>query len=807
MLEHVWRDVRLAVRGLWRARAFAAAAVLTLSVGIAGTTATFALVRGVLLRPLPVPEQDRVVVAWNELARAGHWPFSISDYETLRDGSRTLDGVAGVGYIGALPVAVIDRGTPAYIRTASVTGNFFDVLGVEPIVGRTFNRTDDTKGAERVLVITHGLWQRRFGGSPDVVGQRVTIQRQAFTIVGVMPRDVEYPRGVEAWSTVAGATSVGANPAFNIAVDVVARMRSGVTIAQATDELNTLTALIDADPKSGRPAGLKVVSRPYVEMVVGDMRTAMLVLFGAVGLVLLVASANVANLLLLRSERRGSELAVRLAVGADRFALARQALSESFVLAVAAGMIGLIVASWTLDGMVAFVPGGLVRAESVRIDAGVIAFCVLLAFVTTALAGVVPALVASRSDLVSQLRGAGRGHSGRTMRRSRRGLVVAQVALAVTTVAAAGLLIRSMMNLESVGIGLDADRLVLVPLELPQPKYAAQARHLQFLKDVVSQFESSPDIRAVTPVNTAPLSGVGWDAIASGEGQTDAEAAANPPLNLEAIHDNYFETFDVPLVRGRAFTSNDREGAPDVAIVSEDVADRMWPGQNPLGKRIKFLKIGDSDRLWTVVGVARPTRYRELSEPRATLYLPAEQFLVTAQMLVVRSTSPVEVVGRLARERIRNIDPDVQVMRAVPFLELLDRPLARPRFNAVMVGVFGGASLLLACVGLYAVMAAFVRQRVREIGIRVALGATARDVRELVLGEGLRLTGAGVGIGLATALGSTSMMRSLLYDVHPLDPSTMLLACVLLLGVSALASYLPARGAARIDPITALRAD
>jgi putative ABC transport system permease protein len=808
MLEQTWRDLRLAWRGLRRAPAFAVAAVLTLAVGIAGTTATFALLQGVLLRPLPVPDQDRLLLAWNESGGTGHWPFSVTDFETLRDGSRTLEGVAAVGYNGALPIAVTDGGTAGYVKTASVTGDFFDVLGVPPVLGRALRRADDVAGAEHVLVITHGLWQRRYGGSPDVIGRPVIVQRQQFTIVGVMPRDVEYPRGVEAWTTVAATMSVRSNEAFQVSVDIVARMKDAVTIEQATSELNTLAALIDANPKTQRPPGLTVVARSYADVVVGDMRTAIFVLFGAVGLVLLIASANVANLLLLRSDARGSELAVRLALGAGRFGLARQVLAESLVLALAASIIGLIVTSWTLQALVSLVPGGLVRAESVRMDAGVTAFCAILAFLTSALAGIVPALATSGSDLVSGLRSGGRGHSGTAMRRSRRGLVVAQVALAVTTVAAAGLLVRSMINLEAVGTGLAAGRLVLVPLELPQPKYADRARHLQFLKDVVARLEALPDVIAATPVNAAPLSGVGWDAPIAAEGQTAQAVAANPLLNLESIHPNYFAAFEVPLVRGRPFTADDRDGTADVAIVSEDVAEWIWPGQNPLGKRFKLGSLENPDNPWrTIVGIARPTRYRELSEPRATMYLPAEQFLVTAQTLVVRTTSPAEVVGRVVSDRVRAIDPDVQVMRAVPFVELLARPLARPRFNAFLIGVFGAAALLLACVGLYAVMAAYVRQRSREIGIRVALGATTADVRHLVLSEGLWLTGIGVGIGLASALGSASMLRSLLYDVHPLDPATMLSACLLLVGVSALASYLPARGAARIDPITALRAD
>jgi putative ABC transport system permease protein len=806
MFEQTWQDLRLAWRALWRARAFAAAAVLTLATGIAGTTATFALVQGVLLRPLPVRDQDRLVVMWSELAGSGHWAFSTDDFDVLRRGSRTLAGAAGVGYNGALPVAIADDRGATYFRTASVTGNFFAVLGVEPLLGRATRDADNVAGAERVLVISHGLWQRRYGGAADVIGRRVLVQRQPFTIVGVMPRDVEYPRGVEAWTPIAAAMATRTNAAFQVTVDIIGRLAADATIAQATSELNTLWAQIAADPRTPRLTGLAVAGRPFVDLVVGDMRTAMLVLFGAVGLVLLIASANVANLLLLRGEARRSELAVRLALGAGRFTVARQMLAESVVLALTAGVVGLVVAWWTLQSLVALVPGGLVRAESVRMDAGVLVFAIALAFVASLLAGIVPALAASGSDLVSHLRSGGRGGSAQ-IRRSRRSLVVAQVALAVTTVAAAGLLTRSMMNLEAVGDDLEADRLTLVPLELPQPRYAERTRRLQFLEEMVRQLESAPGVRAATPVNATPFSGTGWDVLITAEGQTEQAAEANPLLNLESIHENYFAAFEVPLVRGRPFSVTDHDDTPAVAIISRDVADRIWPGEDPLGKRIKIGRLGDPDEWRTIVGVADATRYRELSEPRATLYLPAKQFLVTAQTMVVRSTSSLEVVGRLVRDVVASIDPEIQVMRAVTFGELLERPLARPRFNALLIGVFGGIALLLSCVGLYAVMAAHVRSRSREIGIRLALGATRADVRRLVLDEGLRLGVAGAGIGLACALGAAPLLRSLLYDVHPLDPLTMIAATLMLVGVCALASYLPARGATRIDPIAALRTE
>jgi predicted permease len=814
MFEQCWQDLRLAWRRLSRTRGFTAAAVLTLASGIAGTTAMFALVEGVLLRPLPVRAQKQLLVIRRELPSTGasHWPFRAPEIAVLRDASRTLESVAGVGYNGASQLVAIEKGAASYIGSVPVTGTFFQVVGVDPRLGRALNPADDVTGADRVLVISHGAWQRRYGGARDVIGRRLVVSERPFTIVGVMPADFDYPRGAEAWMTIAAMTSVVANPTFRDAVanevDVIARLRAGATIEQAASELRGLAPQIEADAPPGATRGLIPVVRSYEDVIVGDMRTAMLVLFGAVGLVLLIASANVANLLLMRGEARRPELAVRAALGASRGRLARQLLAESVVLALAAGVVGLAVTWWTLQAVVGLVPDGMPRVDAVRIDAGVVVFSIAIAFLTAALAGLAPALLSASVDLVSQLRSGGRGASGNGARQGRRVLVVAQVAIAVTIVAAAGLLTRSLLRLEAVDTGLATDRLMFVSLSFPQARYADRTRQLQFLGDVTARLEAAPEIAAATPVNVTPFSGQGWDVPTfTVEGQSGARSATNPSLTLEAIYPNYFRTFGVTLVRGRAFTETDRQDAPPVAIVSEDVALRSWPGEDPLGKRLKMGGPASSDTWLTIVGVVRPTRYRELRQPRPALYVPAEQLIVSAQALVLRTPAPLAVATGVIRERVRAVDPDVEVMRVAPFAQLLDAPLARPRFNAFLIGLFGIAAMLLAAVGLYAVMAAYVRQRSMEIGVRIALGATAANVQGLVIGEGLRLAVLGAGIGLATAVAVTRVLSGLLFDVHPLDPAAMAAAVLLLVGVSALASYLPARRATRLDPIVALRAN
>jgi putative ABC transport system permease protein len=500
-------------------------------------------------------------------------------------------------------------------------------------------------------------------------------------------------------------------------------------------------------------------------------------------------------------------MAVRAALGASRGRIARQMLAESAVLALAAGGVGLGVSWCSLPALMALVPGEMPQGESVRIDVGVLFFTIAVAFVTAALAGLAPALSAARTDPILQLRTGGRGSTQPATRRGRRALVVAQVALAVTVVAAAGLLTRTLLQLQAVDMGLAADRLVLAQLALPPTKYAEPGRQLQFLDDVVAALEMAPGIEGATPVNTPPFAGTaGWDAPAfTAEGQGAERAATNSSLNLESIQPNYFATLGVALVRGRAFTRDDRQGAPNVVIVSEDVAARTWPGEDAIGKRIRLGDANSRDPWREVVGVARRTRYRELREPRATLYLPATQFTFTPDFIVLRTGSPTAAVAALVRDRVRMVDPAVQVMRVARFAELLEGPLARPRFNAFLIGLFGVAAWMLAAIGLYAVMGASVRQRHTEIGVRVALGATASDVRRLVVGEGLRLAGLGAAIGLGGAVAGARVLRGLLFGVHPIDATSLLSAVVLLVSALMLACALPAWRATRVDPAVALR--
>jgi predicted permease len=811
-LELLRHNLRLAWRGLWRTPGFSGVAAGILAVGMAGVIVMFAIIEGVLLRPLPVREEARVVVAWNEVpGRIAHLPFLVEDVEAIGRNSRLLERVAGVGYNGALSVVVVEDGHASNVRIAPVTPDFFRVLGVDPVLGRALGTDADRRGAEDVLVISRGLWARRYGGAANVIGRQVRIGERPFTIVGVMPADLDHPHNVEAWVAVSSFARTTPDPNFRVDLDLVARLRDDVMPEQAAAELHSQVRQLEGTV--GLPpamlSDLVPVVRPLRDVVVGDADAALVALFAAVALVLLIAAANVGNLLLLRSEARRTEFALRAALGAGRGQLAAQLLAESLVLALVAAFAALLLTWWSLPALLALVPEGLPRADGIRVDPGTVVFSVALASVTALVSVLIPACAVMGGNLVRTLREAGRGIVSSSARRSRRGLVVAQVALAVIVLTATGLVLQSLRRLQGLDIGLAADRLVFMQLDVPQAKYADRQRLFQFLEQTADQLEATPDVEAVTPVMVPPFAGTGgWDLPRfTAEGQDELRALANPSLNLEAVFPDYFDTFRIPVIRGRSFVDTDLPGAPSVAIVSEDVAARTWPFTDPVGRRIKFGPPDSKDEWLTIVGVARATRYRELAEPRPSLYLPAAQFVGAPQMLVLRTTASTARLADVARGRIAAVDPGVRIARIATFEEFLGRPLARPRFNAFLLTVFGGAALLLATVGLYAVMAAYVRQQQTEIGVRVALGAPVALVRFLVVREGLALAVAGVVLGLVVATQATQAIRGLLFQVSPLDVASLGFGAVLLITTAVAASWMPARRATRVDPSVLLRSN
>jgi predicted permease len=812
VLSTVIEETRQAARGLWRARAFSVAAVLTLAIGIAGTAVMFALVHGLLLSPLPVHEQDRLIVAWKRTPSGDiHYPFLADAVAEVERHATLLESVAAFAYNGAMQFVAIEDGNASYISAGAVSGDFFRVLGTRALLGRTLEPGDDVRGAEPVLVIDEGLWRERYGARADVVGRRVRILSQAFRIVGVVPA-VDLPRGAAAWMTIHGHLSSFTSPQAEASItlhhDLLARLRAGVTVDQARAELEALTE--DYERRQGRTllSKLSPVVRAYDEEVTGQVRPSMLVLSAAVVLVWLVACANLANLLLMRGESRRNEAAIRAALGAGRLRLARHVLVETLLVGALAGSVALLFSWWGLGALIAWMPTEMPRAVgAVRVDATMVAFISIVAMATAAGTGLSAAFLATPAAITGQLQST--RVAGPMFRQSRRALVIAQVALSIMILAAAGVLARTLLQLQSADMGVAADRLLFAELFLPFPEYEEAPRRRPFLQQLAREVAAIPGVEAVTPIAVRPYAGLsGWDTPRwVAEGQNAEQAATNPALDLMSIYPGHFDTLGIRTVSGRGITEADTAETPQVAVISENVARRVWRGQDPIGKRLKMGGIDSPAPWYTIVGVAETTRYRELAEPRASLYLAAAQFVDGAGSLAIRSAVPAEAIAGAIRERVQSADADVALVRLQTFSSFLAGPLARPRFLAWLSNLFGAVALLLAAIGLYAVMAAFVRQRNREIGVRVALGATSADVRRLVVSEAVWLAGIGVALGLGGSVATSGLLRGLLFNVGPLDPATLAMALAVLAASAALACYAPIRRATRVDPVALLRAE
>jgi putative ABC transport system permease protein len=810
-MDALLQDIRYALRQLAARPGFTAIVVLTLALGIGANTTIFSVTNGVLLRPLPIRDESRLVLLQKVAPRDSSLrPFPVMDLDALQERARTLEGVAGVQYDGAFPY-VMQEGDRAFSLMASmVSGEFFRILGAAPAVGRLLEPEDARPGTEPVVVISYGLWQRLFGGDPHVVGR--TLRHQgSLTIVGVAPRGFEFPKSVEAWVPLQLTPEVAGGRSFE-PFSIIGRLRAGATVVQAQAEASAFVRERETLYPPGEALGQRAVVTPFRDVVVGRLRQSVLVLTAAVALVLVIAGVNVANLLLIRGVARQRELALRKALGATPRRIVQQQLIETAILAAVGGVLGVVLAYGSVRWLVAVAPPELPRIAEVSIDGRVLGFAVAVSLATVLCFGLGPALWAARAPVQRPLQGGPRaGRDSRGARITKQLLVVSQVSLALTVVAGAGLLTRSLARLQRVDMGFDAPHITLVKAAVPQDAYGEASRHLAFFDAIVARIEATPGL-AATPVVLAPFSGSGgWDAPVTAEGQGQTAAAENPTLNLEPIAPNYFRTLGIPLRRGRAFTDQDREHAPAVAIVSEAAARRLWPAQDAVGKRLKFGPPTSPEPWLQVVGVVGDTRYRLLTTALPGIYVPFRQAAAEPGLLpsyvAVRSTLPPGSVLRMVRSAAKELDPTVPVLDAEPLPRLLAAPLARPRFDSLLLSGFALIALVLAAVGLYGVMATFVGQRTHEIGVRVALGAAAGDLRRLILGKGMVLTLVGVAIGASGALAAGRALSGLLFEVSPVDPMTLAAATVLLLVAAALACVVPARRAARIDPMAALRTE
>ena len=789
-------DLRYALRSLGKNPAFTAIAVITLALGIGANTAIFSVVNGVLLRPLPYPEPEQIVTLKSNQ--------SALDLQDIQAQGQSFDSLGGA----TLQAADYSGGAePVQIELGLVAGDFFKVLGARTTLGRTITAEDDRFAGARVVVLSHGLWQRQFGGNTAIVGQEINLAAQSYTVIGVLAPDFQPPRATnEAFVPMRVFYPLAAKARGAHILRVYGRLRPGVTLSAAQSELRVIDhRMAEADPEESKNRQTVLVS--LHERMVGNIRPALLVLFGAVGLVLLIACANFANLLLARMAGRAQELTVRAALGAGRWRLIRQVLVESVVLALLGGLGGLLLGGWGMDALLALKPENLPRVENVHLDGSVLAFTFALSLVTGILFGGLPAWQATRVELNAMLNSGGRGAtSART--RFRSVLVVAELGLALVLLIGAGLLGKAFWQLTSVAPGFNPENVVTVRVDLPKARYEMVPAQTQFREQVLENMNSLPGVSAAM-VSEIPLGGNAINHNFIIEGRPALTPGEEPELYSRSVAGEYFQVLGIPILQGRALTRDDRSDTPLVGVINESMARQYFREQNPIGARIRWARSEEIQWI-TIVGVAGNVRHFGLANAEEpAIYTPyaqsAQEWKRWAEIVVrAPGTAGPALVAQL-KAMVWKADPAIPVTKVRTMSEVMSISLAAQRFNTFLLGVFSGVALLLASVGLYGVLSFSVAQRTREIGIRMALGAQARDVMRLVLRQGLTLSLLGVAAGVCASMVGTRVLAGMLYGVAPTDPVTFVTVALLLVAVAFVACFVPARRAMRVDPIVALR--
>jgi predicted permease len=810
-MESLFRDVRFALRNLAKNRGFTIAALLCLALGMGASSAIFSVVNTVLLRSLPFEEPDRVVMIWNQflLQDLPKSPASGREFMDLQSQSTVFEGVAAVAPVF---VNLTAENEAVELLSGRATASLFPVLGVKAALGRVFTPEEDVFGRNDVAVLSHRLWSERFGADPGIVGRKITLDDRPYVVTGVLPEDFSFGNMSFDLILPIALSPERAMPRHVRTATLVGRLKDGLSIDQAQAEMEVIARRFEREfPESypeGSGYGIRLV--PAHEDLVGEVRTPLLVLFGAAGLVLAISCLNVANLLLARATSRVKEVAIRTALGSSRGILIRQFLTEGLLLSFLGALLGLLLAFWTTRALAAFNPGNIPRLDQVHLDGSVLLFTLGLVLVTGVLFGLVPVLQSTRRNLRGPLQDGGKTSAGTTAgARTRSALVVAEVAIALMVLVGAGLMIQSFRRLLEVNPGFRTENLLTAKLTLSRARYPEDAQITAFQRQLLQQVAAVPGVAGVAFTSHVPMSG-GLDL--SGDITVEGKLLGpneSPPLTgWRMVTPDYFKTMEIPLLQGRGFTPADDEKAPGVVIVEEDLAQRLWPGENPLGKRLKLNARTPEQSVWrTVVGVVRHVRQRELSEAGGDqLYIPLPQFPQRVAHLIVR---PMASAGGLAtgvREAVASLNRDLPV-QIQPIEQVIDESLTRPRFNTFLFATFGFVALALTVIGVYGVMAYSVAQRTRDVGIRMALGAGKQDVLRMIVGQGARLTSLGLVLGLAGAWSLSRLMLNLLYGVEANDAVTFAGVALLLGALALAASYLPARRAAKVDPLVALRYD
>ena len=803
-METLLKDVRYGIRSLLKQPAFTAIAVITLALGIAGNTVIFSAVNSLLVKPLAFPDLDRMVAIWEARPSQGveRNEVTMADYLDWRKQNQTFEQM---GLYRWWSVNLTGVESPERIQGFLVSTNFLDVTGVKPFIGRAFSAEEDQPGKDAVVILNYGLWQRRFGGDANIVNHTVSLNGVKRTIIGVMPKEFNYPSGMDVMAPLALTPELASNR-DNHTYYVLGRLKQNVSLPRAQTDLSTIAARLEKDyPQANTGHG--VVVYPIVEDTVRFYARALWVLMGAVGFVLLIACANVANLTLARSSTRQREIALRLALGASRSRIIRQLLTESVMVALVGGAIGVLIAYWGIDAMRAANPGEAAKFapgwEHLGINFPVLVFTLGVSVLSGALFGLAPAWQASKPDLNDALKEGGRTTS--SSHRLRNALVICEVALALMLLVSAGLLLRSFLSLLNTDPGFNSTNLLTMKLVLPAAKYKDDPARAAFYSELLDRIRILPGVESVAAVNYLPLGGSNSSDVFLIEGLPAPPPGQEFVGRYRVCTPDYFQTMGIPVLKGRAFTEQDKADAPPVVIVNETLAQRFWPNQDPINKRMRFTGPLEKNPWIQVVGVVKDVKH-DLSLPMSSdYYLPQNQDTWSSMVLVAKTKTEPTSMAASIRQQVWAIDKDEPVFDVRTMQQVRALSVALYSFSSVTLTIFAAVALILSAVGIYGVMAYVVTQRTHEIGIRMALGARSRDVLRLVVRHGMTLALIGVGVGLGGAWALTRFMSSLLVGVSPTDAVTLSAVSLCLISIALIACYLPARRATKVDPLVALR--
>ena len=800
-MDSIIKDIRYGLRGLLKRPGFTAIALIALALGIGANTAIFSLVNAVVLKPLPYSDPDRLVWVWGNIRNGGN-RASVAplDYLDYRNQNKTFEHFAASSTL-PLPANLTGSGEPERLSASVITGNYFDAFGVRPALGRGFTLENEKSGQDQVTVLSHAFWQARFAGDPNIVGKTITLDGIAFEVVGVMPAEVNLPQAVQLWIPMNFDADPDMKQRFAHFLRPIGKLKPGVTLAQAQADTDIIARQLEQQfPDSNTGWNLRLVS--LREQLVGSSQTTIFILFGAVGFVLLIACANVANLLLVRAAARAKEIAMRTALGASRMRIIRQMITESLLLAIVGGALGALLATWGVEVLVSLSEGSIPRTANVKVDATVLGFTLLLSVLTGVLFGLAPAFRMMKVNLIDSLKDGTRGAGESAFRnRTRSLLVVFESAVAVMLLIGAGLLVRSLIALQDVDPGFDANNVLTLRIDLARKKYDAPEKAANFFEQLETRLNGLPGVEPVGFVTELPLSGQLNDLPFTVEGRPPVAVNDAFGADFRRVNQNYFSTFRIPLLRGRNFTEQEVRQGANVVIVSQQLVDAVFPKEEALGKRLISV-IGKEP--YEIIGIVGDIRHNSLgNQPAPAMYFPTRQ--VGGTNVVIRTQGdPLSIVSGVRKE-VNALDRDQPIAAIRPMTEWLATSVAAPRYRTTLLALFAALAMILAATGIYGVMSYSVAQRTHEIGVRMALGARRLDVLKLVVRQGMLLTLIGVVLGLGGAFALTRVMSTLLFGVTAKDPVTFGAVAALLLAVAFIACFVPARRATKVDPLVALR--